>query len=124
MGEAQGSVDGRRCDGDSLRDWFGSGEPLGSESFFVDRKSVFDLGICLGEDRSGREGRWHGSGADDLEDAGLNLAPCLGVKEGDGSVGALGLVPAPADVVAFFEEDADFLGLSKQGPPCPHVNGK
>ena len=94
MGEAQGSVGGRRCDGDSLRDWFGSGE-----------------------------GRWHGSGVDDLEDAGLNLAPGLATEEGDGSVGALRLFPDPADVVAFFEENADFLGLSKQGPLCPQVNG-
>lgn len=94
MGEAQGSVGGRRCDGDSPRGWFGS-----------------------------REGRWHGSGFDDLEDAGLKLAPGLGAGEGDGSVGALGLVPDPVDVVAFFEENADFLGLSKQGPLCPQVNG-
>ena len=72
MGEAQGSVGGWRCNGDSLRDWFGSGE-----------------------------GRWHGSGIDDLEDAGLELAPGLGAEEGDRSVGAFGLVPDPADVVAF-----------------------
>ena len=122
MGEARGLVGGRRYDGDSSRGWFRSGESPGSESFFVDRKSIFDFGVCLGEDGSRRAGRWHGSGVDELEDAGPNLALGLGMEEVDGSVGALGLVPDPADVVAFFEENADFLGLSKQGPLCPQVN--
>ena len=108
MGEAWGLVGGRRYDGDSSRGWFRNGESPGSEGFFVDRKSIFDVGVCPGEDGSGRAGRWHGSGVDELEDAGLNFA--------------LGLVPDPADVVAFFEENADFLGLSKQGPLCPQVN--
>ena len=65
---------------------------------------------------------WFRSGVDDLEDAGLNFALGVGMEEVDGSVGALGLVPDPADVVAFFEENADFLGLSKQGPLCPQVD--